>query len=80
MHLDTGRGVIDMLVLDNGPGFAETHLETAFQQVFSTKADSRGRGLLEIADAVLRLQGTVELTRANTGEYRIRISLPVEAV
>jgi signal transduction histidine kinase len=78
--LDTGRGVIDMLVLDNGPGFAETHLETAFQQVFSTKADSRGRGLLEIADAVLRLQGTVELARASTGEYRIRISLPVEAV
>jgi sensor histidine kinase regulating citrate/malate metabolism len=54
------------------------HLETAFQQIFSTKSDSRGRGLLEIADAVLRLQGTVELTKASTGEYRIRITMPVE--
>ena len=78
--LNTGRGIIDMMVVDNGPGFAEAQLETAFQQVFSTKSDSRGRGLLEIADAVLRLQGTVELTKTITGEYRIRIGLPVEAV
>jgi len=78
--LDSGRGIIELLMLDNGPGFAETHLETAFQQVFSTKSDSRGRGLLEIADAVLRLLGTVDLARASTGEFRIRIRLPVEAV
>jgi C4-dicarboxylate-specific signal transduction histidine kinase len=76
--LDLRRRVIDILVVDNGPGFAEMHLETAFQQIFSTKSDSRGRGLLEIADAVLRLQGTVELTKASTGEYRIRITMPVE--
>jgi signal transduction histidine kinase len=78
--LDSERGLIDILVLDNGPGFAETHLETAFQQMFSTKSDSRGRGLLEIADAVFRLQGTVELAEVITGEYRIRIGLPVEKI
>jgi signal transduction histidine kinase len=77
--LDTERAIIEMLVIDNGPGFGETHLETAFQQIFSTKSESRGRGLLEIADAVLRLQGTVGLARASSGEYRIRIGLPVEA-
>jgi signal transduction histidine kinase len=77
--VDSERGLIEIRVLDNGPGFTEMHLETAFQQVFSTKSDSRGRGLLEIADAMFKLQGTVELAKAMTGEYRIRITLPVEA-
>jgi signal transduction histidine kinase len=77
--LDSGRGVLDMLVLDSGPGFTESHLDTAFQQVFSTKSPSRGRGLLEIADAVAKLQGTVELVKVAGSEYRIRIGLPAEA-
>jgi signal transduction histidine kinase len=78
--LDSVRGIIEILVLDNGSGFPEMQLETAFQQVFSTKSESRGRGLLEVADAVLRLQGTVELTQVATSDYRIRIRLPVEAL
>lgn len=77
--LDSRRGQIEMLIVDNGPGFPEAHLETAFQQVFSTKSDSRGRGLLEIADAIGRLQGTVQLTKTVDGDYRIRISIPVES-
>jgi signal transduction histidine kinase len=77
--LDSERGIIDILVLDNGSGFPEMQLDTAFQQVFSTKSESRGRGLLEVADAVLRLQGTVELAKVATEEYRIHIHLPVEA-
>lgn len=72
------QGVVDILVLDNGPGFPEKYLETAFQQMFSTKAEARGRGLLEVGDAVLRLQGTVELSRYGADEHRIRIRLPVE--
>jgi len=78
--LDSERAVVDTLILDNGPGFAETHLDTAFQQVFSTKSQTRGRGLLEIADAVVRLQGSVALVKAAAGEYRVRIGLPVEAL
>jgi signal transduction histidine kinase len=77
--LDSRLGIIELLVLDNGPGFTETHLETAFQQVFSTKSDTRGRGLLETADAILRLQGSIELVKVRAGEYRIRIAIPVEA-
>lgn len=76
--LDSKRGVLEILVVDNGPGFPETQLETAFQQMFSTKSETRGRGLLEVGDAVLRLQGTVELARYHEDEYRIRIRLPVE--
>ena len=78
LALDFRRSVVDIVVVDNGPGFTEMHLETAFQQVFSTKSDSRGRGLLEVADAVLRLQGTVELMQMPTGEYRVHIAIPVE--
>ena len=77
--LDTRRGTLEMLVLDNGPGFPEKDLDTAFQQVFSTKSLSRGRGLLEIADAVNRLQGTATLKKRRLNEYRVHISLPVEA-
>jgi len=76
--LDDQRGQLEMLILDNGNGFAESHLETAFQQYFSTKHKSRGRGLLEIADAVIQLQGTVQLAKTSNGEFRIRISMPVE--
>ncbi len=76
--LDSERNQIEMMIVDNGPGFPETHLETAFQQVFSTKSDSRGRGLLEIADAITRLQGTAQLTKVGNGSYRIRINIPVE--
>jgi signal transduction histidine kinase len=74
--LDEVQGRLDVLVLDNGPGFSEEHLDIAFQQVFSTKSPSRGRGLLEIADAVARLQGTVELVKRRVAEYRVHIVLP----
>lgn len=76
--LDAQRGQLEMFIRDNGPGFSESHLETAFQQVFSTKHETRGRGLLEIADAIIRLQGSVQLAKAISGEFRIRITMPVE--
>lgn len=76
--LDRDRRFIDMTVLDNGSGFPGTQRDTAFQQIFSTKSDSRGRGLLEVADAVHRLHGEVELTEVDEQKYRIRIRLPVE--
>lgn len=76
--LDSTRGMLDILFLDDGPGFPEAQLETAFQQAYSTKSVSRGRGLLEVAEAVSRLQGKVELTWRTSNEYRVRIQLPVE--
>jgi signal transduction histidine kinase len=75
--MDAGRSQLIVVVLDSGPGFTEQHLDMAFQQVFSTKSASRGRGLLEIADAATRLQGSVELTRRVGGDYRVRLTLPL---
>lgn len=65
-----------LTVFDNGQGFSKEHQDTAFQQAFSTKSSSRGRGLLEIADAVAQLQGTVGFVEISPNEFRIRIELP----
>ncbi len=76
--LDSVHQRLELTILDNGPGFTDMHLDTAFQQVFSNKAGNRGRGLLEIADAVTKLQGTVQLARIDTGDFRIVIALPAD--
>lgn len=69
---------LEVLVFDEGPGFSERQLETAFRVPFSTKAEERGRGLLEIAEAVGRLQGDVRLIKVAPAEYRMLIRLPID--
>ena len=64
---------------DNGEGFSPELREIVFQQVYSSKNNSgRGRGLMEIQDAVERLAGRVELYEAKPSDFRIRISVPLE--
>lgn len=50
-----------MKVLDTGQGFSKDMKEIAFQEMFSTKTAGRGRGLLEIQEAVGRLGGSIQL-------------------
>lgn len=69
---------VEIVMIDNGAGFTEQHLDTAFQQSFSSNPGTRGRGLLEVAEAVAQLQGAVGLVPVSDGEYRIQITLPVE--
>lgn len=76
LSLTSDGRTLQILISDNGPGFTEKHLETAFQQTFSTKSTTRGRGLMEIADAILQMQGNVQLHEVRSGDYRIRITLP----
>ncbi len=53
--------------------------EIVFQQVYSSKNNSgRGRGLMEIQDAVERLAGQIGLYEAKPSDFRIRISVPLE--
>ena len=70
-------GSISLLVIDSGPGFPEAAYEVAFRDQFSTNGANRGRGLLEIEDAVRRLQGGVRLEAVGTGELRLRFDFPV---
>lgn len=66
----------ELLFLDNGGGFSQDHTGVAFVEQFSSKGSDRGRGLLEVQDAIRRLGGTVELI-ATGGSYRIRMLLPL---
>src|SRR5207247_1253600 len=65
---DGGKVWVDLLLRDSGPGFSSGLLASAFRLPFSTKAEARGRGLLEVADAVRRLQGEVKLVPVAANE------------
>lgn len=74
------RHELEILISDNGEGFSPELKEIVFQQVYSTKNSSgRGRGLMEIQDAVERLDGRVELYEVKPSDFRIRILVPLEA-
>jgi signal transduction histidine kinase len=69
---------LDILVRDGGPGFPTRVVGHAFHQPFSTKSEGGGRGLLEVADAVRRLEGSVRLVPVAADEFRILIRLPLD--
>lgn len=80
----TGSSV-QLTVLDNGDGFHREMREIAFQEKYSSKENypskgsGRGRGLLEIQDAVEQLLGSVQLVEIE-GRYRVRIRFPLEEI
>jgi C4-dicarboxylate-specific signal transduction histidine kinase len=69
---------LELFIHDNGDGFPSELKDVLFQQVYSTKDPGRGRGMLEIQDAVERLGGLVELYMVRADEYRVRIRLPLD--
>ncbi len=80
INLRAHKHELELLIVDNGEGFSAELKEIAFQQVYSSKhSSSRGRGLMEIQEAVGRLAGRVELYEERPKEFRIRISIPLEA-
>lgn len=72
----TGSNV-QLTILDNGDGFPKEMREIAFELKYSSKGSGRGRGLLEIQDAVEQLLGTVQLVEIE-GRYRVRVQFPLE--
>lgn len=73
-----GKDLI-LKILDSGQGFSKDMKDVAFQDMFSTKTPGRGRGLLEIQEAVERLGGNIRLYEEKPSEYRLQIRLPLEA-
>jgi signal transduction histidine kinase len=69
-------GSIELFVIDNGPGFPEPVRYSAFRERYSTNGANRGRGLLEIDDAMRRLQGTVRLAPDGVGTFRLLFEFP----
>ena len=77
LRMERSHDEVTVLVSDNGEGFPEGIRETAFQRQYSTKGEDRGRGLLEIQDAVERLGGSSSLVRDELGRLRLRLALPL---
>lgn len=76
ISIESGR--VLLLVTDNGEGLPEKLVGFAFEDRVSTYGNGRGRGLLEVADAVQRLFGRVRVVNLGNGGHRIQISLPLE--
>jgi signal transduction histidine kinase len=68
---------LEVLVLDGGSGFTVEMMSIAFHERFSKSGPHRGRGLLEIQDAVQRMHGRSELIKHRPEEYRVKVSLPI---
>ena len=66
---------VELRISDNGEGFSSELKDVVFQQVYSTRSGNRGRGLLEIQDAIEQLRGHIELYQAKPSEFRILIRL-----
>ncbi len=77
LQVTVGKNDVELLVFDNGVGFPRDFAGIAFVEQFSSKGVDRGRGLLEVLDAVRRLRGTVEVVETRTGSYRIRMRFPL---
>ena len=65
-------------VLDSGEGFSGDLKDIAFQQMYSSRTPGRGRGLLEIQEAVGQLGGKIQLYEERPSEYRLLIRMPLE--
>jgi K+-sensing histidine kinase KdpD len=66
-------GVLELLVLDNGAGFPKGLGDIIFSQAYSSNSFERGRGLLEVAEAVARLHGTARIVQTSGDGYRIKL-------
>jgi signal transduction histidine kinase len=69
---------VEVVFLDNGDGFPPSLRGVAFQERFSSNGVDRGRGLLEVQEAVERLFGEVGLFEHRPGEYRVKMFFPLE--
>lgn len=74
LHLEIGDDTLVVIVLDNGGGFSPEMSDVAFQDRFSSRGPNRGRGLLEIQDAIQQLHGDAELIEWRPCEYRVQLT------
>lgn len=76
VYITCNKKNVELLIVDSGYGFERRHVGIAFDERFSSRGVNRGRGLLEVQEAVERLQGTVGLVEYQPGQYRIKILFP----
>ncbi len=78
VSIDVEPSNVILLVSDNGNGLPWDLADYAFEDCISTQGGGRGRGLLEIADAVYRLSGQVKVVDLGSRGHRIQMTFPRE--
>jgi len=68
---------LTVLIRDNGVGFPAEMVDIAFRDRYSQSGPNRGRGLLEIQDAIQQIHGEAKLIEVAPREYRISLSFRV---
>ena len=69
---------LKLLTLDNGLGFRPDVVDIVFKMYVPPKDVShRGRGLLEVADAMRQLGGRAQLTEVTPGDHRVELLFPL---
>ncbi len=75
----TASGRVLLTVADNGPGFPQRMLTSAFEPYVTTKAKGTGLGLAIVKKIVDEHQGAIELVNPKEGGARVEIQLKCAA-
>ena len=65
-------------ITDNGPGFPANMAGVAFENRFSHNGPNRGRGLLEVQDAMQQLHGTAQLVETSGNVLRVQLVFAIK--
>jgi nitrogen fixation/metabolism regulation signal transduction histidine kinase len=75
---DQGARVAELIVEDNGPGFAPQILESAFEPYVTSKPKGTGLGLAIVKKLVEEHGGTLAATNRPEGGARVTVRLPID--
>ena len=68
--------VLEIEVMDNGPGFSASLLETGIQPFLSGRADGTGLGLVMVRRTINDMGGQVELSNRKEDGANVRLTIP----
>ena len=74
-----GQGLVEIDVVDTGPGISEEDLPRVFDPFFTTKEAGRGTGLgLSVSQRIIEsFYGDIQITSAPNKRTRVRIRMPI---
>lgn len=76
VRITSSRQVLEVLLVDNGEGFPPDIGVAGFPDM-KPRPGHRGRGLLEVQEAIERLHGDAGLVQDSDGAYRVRLRFPL---
>ncbi len=75
--IDNGNdGMINIRIMDTGPGIADQDIENAFKKFFTTKEKGMGIGLPVCRQIISAHNGTISIQNRSTGGLCVSIHLP----